>query len=373
MALLYTSYSFLLFSPSSSKKSNNPLPLSKTPPLPSLSFFRKPPQTLRFLNQITKKPKFPTLLTHISSSSSDPTPDSDPEPNPPPVGITDEWGEKAESELEPEYPKAADLDPARNDDEWGGEFVAVENGNAAPPSSSSDVVVEKDERVEELKRSLVDTVYGTDLGFRASSEIRAEALELVNQLEVVNPTPAPVDATGVLDGKWVLVYTAFSELLPLLAAGATPFLKVKSISQTIDASSLSIVNSTTLSGPFATFSFSASATFEFRTPSRIQVEFKEGVLQPPEINSSVELPENVDLFGQKINLSPIQQSLGRLQEAAANIGRTISGQPPLKLPIPGNRASTWLLITYLDEDLQISRGDGGLFILAKEGSPLLEL
>jgi len=104
-----------------------------------------------------------------------------------------------------------------------------------------------------------------------------------------------------------------------------------------------------------------------------QVEFKEGVLQPPQINSSVELPENVDLFGQKINLSPIQQSLGPLQEAAANIGRTISGQPPLKVPIPGNRASTWLLITYLDEDLQISRGDGGLFVLAKEGSPLLEL
>jgi hypothetical protein len=62
--------------------------------------------------------------------------------------------------------------------------------------------------------------------------------------------------------------------LPLLAAGATPLLKVKSISQTIDSSNLSIVNSTTLSSPFATFSFSASATFEVRTPSRIQVLLK---------------------------------------------------------------------------------------------------
>ncbi|KAF9685565.1 hypothetical protein SADUNF_Sadunf03G0067800 [Salix dunnii] len=373
MALLYTSYSSLLLSPSSSKKPNNPIPLSRTPPLPSLSFSCKPPQNLRFLPKITIKPKFPTLLTHNSSSSSDPTPDPDPEPNPRPVSITDEWGEKAETEIESEYPKAADFDPPRNDDEWDEGFAAVENGNAAAPSSSSAVVVEKDERVEELKRSLVDTVYGTDFGFRASLEIRAEALELVNQLEVINPTPAPVDATGVLDGKWVLVYTAFSELLPLLAAGATPFLKVKSISQTIDASSLSIVNSTTLSGPFATFSFSASATFEVRTPSRIQVEFKEGVLQPPEINSSIELPENVDLFGQKINLFPVQQSLGPLQEVAANIARIISGQPPLKVPIPGNRASSWLITTYLDEDLRISRGDGGLFVLAKEGSPLLEL
>lgn len=66
-------------------------------------------------------------------------------------------------------------------------------------------------------------------------------------------------------------YTAFSELLPLLAAGATPLLKVKSISQSIDTATQSIVNSTTLSGPFADLSFSVSATFEVRSPSRIQV------------------------------------------------------------------------------------------------------
>lgn len=66
-------------------------------------------------------------------------------------------------------------------------------------------------------------------------------------------------------------YTAASELLPLLAAGSTPLLKVKSICQSIETSSRTIVNSTTLSSPFATFSFSASATFEVRSPSRIQV------------------------------------------------------------------------------------------------------
>lgn len=95
-------------------------------------------------------------------------------------------------------------------------------------------------------------------------------------------------------------------------------------------------------------------------------------MQPPEIKSSVSLPENVDLFGQKINLSPVQQSLNPLQEALAGIARAISGQPPLKIPIPGERTKSWLLITYLDKDLRISRGDGGLFVLAKEGSPLLD-
>lgn len=105
----------------------------------------------------------------------------------------------------------------------------------------------------------------------------------------------------------------------------------------------------------------------------LQVQFKEGTLQPPEIKSSIDLPENVDVFGQKINLSPVQQSLNLLQDGVTSISRAISGQPPLKIPIPGERSSSWLLITYLDKDIRISRGDGGLFVLAREGSPLLDL
>ena len=104
----------------------------------------------------------------------------------------------------------------------------------------------------------------------------------------------------------------------------------------------------------------------------VQVKFTEGSFQPPEISSTVNLPENIEIFGQKINLSPVQQSLNPLQGAVANIARSISGQPPLKVPIPGDRTTSWLLTTYLDEDFRISRGDGGLFVLAKEGSPLLD-
>jgi len=226
-------------------------------------------------------------------------------------------------------------------------------------------------KLTELKRCLVDTVYGTELGFRAGPEVRAEVSELVGQLEAANPTPAPNEAPGALDGNWVLLYTAFSELLPLLAVGTSPFLKVKEIRQAIDTNSLTIVNSVTLSSPFATLSFSASATFEVRSPTRIQVAFKEGTIPPPEIKSSIDFPENLDIFGQQINLSPVRQSLSPLQDVVGNISRVVSGQPPLKVPIPGDRSTSWLLTTYLDDDIRISRGDGGLFVLAREGSPLL--
>ncbi|XP_050378900.1 plastoglobulin-1, chloroplastic [Argentina anserina] len=344
------------------------------------SLFSKPLKPLSFP---TPKPQ------SLSLSSPNPNPISnlssfrprsslsDDSPTDRPAKITDEWGEPADpAPAEPE-PTISESDPPVNEDEWGGgdEYVEIGNGTPAKAEAESAVVVDEEEvdsKLTELKRCLVDTLYGTELGFRAGSEVRAELAELVNQLEAANPTPAPTENPGLLDGNWVLLYTASSELLPLLAAGSTPLLKVDKINQSIDTRSLTILNSITLSGPFATFTFSASASFEVRSPSRIQVQFKEGTFQPPDIKSSIELPLDVEIFGQRINLSPVQQALSPLQEVAASISRTISGQQSLKVPIPGERTQSWLLTTYLDEDFRISRGDGGLFVLAKEGSPLLD-
>ncbi|KAK4374153.1 hypothetical protein RND71_004830 [Anisodus tanguticus] len=88
--------------------------------------------------------------------------------------------------------------------------------------------------------------------------------------------------------------------------------------------------------------------------------------------SKIDLPEHMDIFGQNISLSPVQQSLSPLENATEGIVRTISGLPPLKLPISGERTKSWLITTYLDKDLRISRGDGGLFVLVKEESSLLD-
>ncbi|XP_077216264.1 plastid-lipid associated protein PAP / fibrillin family protein [Tasmannia lanceolata] len=287
-------------------------------------------------------------------------------------GIPDEWGEKAESEPEASYTKLSDADPRKEEDEWGGE----EENSGFLSGNGSAGVSDKGEgefdKLLDLKRALVDSCYGTEFGFRASSETRAEIVELVNQLEAVNPTPAPNETPLLLNGNWILLYTAFSELLPLLAVGTLPLLKLKRISQEIDTGSLAIQNSATFSSPTATFSFSASASFEVRSPSRIQVQFKEGIFQPPEISSSVNLPESFDIFGQKIDLLPVQRLLNPLQEAVANLSRVISGQPPLKVSIPGERTVSWLVTTFLDKDIRISRGDGGLFVLVKEGSLLQE-
>lgn len=65
-------------------------------------------------------------------------------------------------------------------------------------------------------------------------------------------------------------YTSFSMLLPLLAVGVIPLLKIKRISQVIDSKTMEIVNATTLSSPFATSSFGASASFEVQSSKFIQ-------------------------------------------------------------------------------------------------------
>ncbi|KAG9154010.1 hypothetical protein Leryth_000511 [Lithospermum erythrorhizon] len=253
----------------------------------------------------------------------------------------DEWGEKTDPDPEPttRFP-----DPIVEADEWSG----IANG-----LPSDEVVIEGDERNLELKRALVDTVFGTDSGFGASSEVRAEALELVQQLEAANPTPKPTEATELLDGNWVLVYTSFSELLPLLAAGRIPTVKVEKICQRIDATNLTIENSTKLAGPVATFSFSALANFEVRSPCRIQVTFKEGSFSPPEIKSTVDLPENINIFGQNISLSPVQQSLNPLQDVLANVARTISRSTNIKRgwwPICAGEGRKPIIISVVSKD-----------------------
>lgn len=84
------------------------------------------------------------------------------------------------------------------DDEWGPEKLE--------PAGTMAVVEEEEKpsEIDRLKKALVDSFYGTDRGLKASSETRAEIVELITQLEAKNPTPAPTEALSLLNGKWIL-------------------------------------------------------------------------------------------------------------------------------------------------------------------------
>ncbi|KAK6154622.1 hypothetical protein DH2020_008870 [Rehmannia glutinosa] len=248
--------------------------------------------------------------------------------------------------------------------------AAGEDESEAP----SVAVLEKElSGIDLFKKQLVDSFSGTNRGLHVSTETRADIVELISQLEAQNPTPAPTEALPLLNGKWILAYTTCVGLFPLLSSdGVLPLVKIAELSQTIDSEEFTVQNSVQFAGPLATTSFSTNATFEVRSPKRVQIKFQEGVIGTPQLTDSIELPETIEFVGQKIDLTPFKSLITSVQDTAASVAKKISSQPPLKFPISHPKAESWLLTTYLDDDLRVSRGDGdGIFVLIKEGSSLL--
>ncbi|XP_038971431.1 light-induced protein, chloroplastic-like [Phoenix dactylifera] len=227
--------------------------------------------------------------------------------------------------------------------------VGVEEGAAggglAVAEEEEEGKVEPSE-IGELKRKLMDLLYGTDRGLNASSETRAEILELITQLESKNPTPAPIEALTLLNGKWILAYTSFSPLFPLLGSGRLPeVVKVEEILQTIDSENFTVQNSVQFAGPLATTCVTTNAKFEVRSPKRVQIKFEEGIIGTPQITDSIVIPEKVEFLGQNIDLSPFKGVITSVQDAASSVARTISERPPWKIPISNNNTQSWLLTT----------------------------
>lgn len=219
---------------------------------------------------------------------------------------------------------------------------------------------------------LLDSLFGTERGLRASSELRGEINELITQLEAGSPNTAPNEVTA-LNGEWKLVYTSNSELTALLALGKLPFVSVGDITQTIDGPSLTVINKVQLTVPFSRTAFSSKASFEVRSPKLLNIKFEQGILQTPELLQDIEIPEAVTVLGQSVDLTAVKAALqpvtSSLRTAVAQAARFVSQQPDLKFPITSDKAQSWLLTTYLDDDTRIARGDGGsVFLMVKEVS-----
>jgi hypothetical protein len=233
--------------------------------------------------------------------------------------------------------------------------------------------------VADLKAALQDTFWGVERGLSADSDTRAEIVELISQLEARNPTPNPNDAIEKLDGDWKLAYTSNSELIALLALGKLPLVSVGDVFQTIDGVSRTVENRIQLSAPFSRTSLTATAAFEVRSPKLLQIEFKEGQIKTPELLTDFQVPTSIDILGQNVDLSPVKTALqpldGPLRSVVSQIGSLLSGAPDLKFPIQSPAPSTsWLLTTYLDDQLRISRGDGGsVFVLIKEAKEVTDM
>lgn len=83
----------------------------------------------------------------------------------------------------------------------------------------------------------------------------------------------------LLDGNWKLVYTSNSELLAILALSRLPLVTIGDITQRIDSATNTVENKVAISVPLSRTSLSTTASFEVRSPKRLQVRFEKGAIQ----------------------------------------------------------------------------------------------
>jgi hypothetical protein len=165
---------------------------------------------------------------------------------------------------------------------------------------------------EQLKADLLKLSSETKRGLTATTEQEERIKDLFEKLEKLNPTRKPLKSEQV-NGVWSLEYTTSNSIL-----GKGGFQKVGPILQMIDTTTLSAVNS-----------------------------------------------EVVDYFGIKVprkvtaDLSPQSDKLTNVQFKRFSVG-------PVGFDAP-KAFKGYLDVTYLDNNLRLSRGDkGNIFVLTKQ-------
>lgn len=158
-----------------------------------------------------------------------------------------------------------------------------------------------------IKEELLEAIAPLDRGATATSEDQQTIDQIARKLEAVNPTREPLKS-DLLNGKWELIYTTSSSILQ---TQRPKFLRSRTNYQAINVDTLRAQNME--SWPFFN---QVTADLKPLNARKVAVKF--------------------DFF-------------------------KILGLVPVKAP---ERATGELEITYLDEELRVSRGDkGNLFIL----------
>ena len=71
--------------------------------------------------------------------------------------------------------------------------------------------------------------------------------------------------------------------------------------------------------PFSRTAFTTTASFEVRSPKRLQLKLEKGGVQTPELLSDLELPSTVSVLGQAVDLSQVKQALTPVNEGVKGL------------------------------------------------------
>jgi hypothetical protein len=190
------------------------------------------------------------------------------------------------------------------------------------------------------KAALIDAIAGTNRGLLATDLQKQAILAAIANLEDLNPTPRPVEASNLLNGNWRLLYTTSKALLNL---DRIPFCKLGQIYQCIQVETKGVYNIAEIYGlPYLEGLVSVAAKFEPVSGRRVQVKFERSIIG--------------------------LQRLIEYNSPATFIQQIESGKkfPAVDFPINSDTQQGWLDITYIDDNLRIGRGnEGSVFVLSK--------
>ena len=190
------------------------------------------------------------------------------------------------------------------------------------------------------KASVLETIAGKNRGLLATDTERQAILSAIAHLEDRNPTPRPVEAAELLTGNWRLLYTTSRGILGI---DQIPLLRLGQVYQCIRATEAKVYNIAEVYGlPYLDGLVSVAARFRPVTDRRVDVTFERSILglKP--------------LVGYQTPDRFIQQIESKQRLAA------------IDFKIENRDQQGWLDITYLDQDLRISRGnEGSVFVLTK--------
>jgi hypothetical protein len=190
------------------------------------------------------------------------------------------------------------------------------------------------------KTDLLEAIAGKNRGLLATEQDKQAILVAIANLEDVNPTPRPIEATNLLNGNWRLIYTTSKALLNI---DSLPLYKLGQIYQCIRVETNSVYNIAEIYGlPFLEGIVSVAAKFEPVSGRRVNVKFERSIIGLQRL-ISYDSPESF-----------IQQ---------LEVGKKLTA---IDFPLNSKEQQGWLDITYIDDNLRIGRGnEGSVFVLTK--------
>ncbi|MCS6960524.1 MAG: PAP/fibrillin family protein [Pseudanabaenaceae cyanobacterium SKYGB_i_bin29] len=189
------------------------------------------------------------------------------------------------------------------------------------------------------KTELLNLLVPLDRGLKVSTNALEQVLSIVSALEKENPNPTPTSDPQLLQGNWRMLFTTSRSLLVF---GRLPLSSLGGVYQYIDTDRQQVYNVAEIrSLPLFDSIVSVVADFTILSEKRIGVQFTRSIVGLQTLLGY----QNVDRFIEQL------QSGTRLVALDTPITR---------------RGNSWVDVTYIDDDLRITRGnEGNIFILQR--------